>query len=122
MMRNKGEGEERKEEYRGQYPRQPSERLVQQSYPHPPLTVESISTKPLIFVGVGLAALLMWLGYLIALFSTADIGLAMIYTSASIGFISAFMGGIGCKALDSYQRLGILILASFMVLFLALMV
>jgi len=122
MMGSKRIDEEKKEEYRGQYPRQPSERLVQQSYPHPPLTVESISTKPLIFVGVGLGALLMWLGYLIALFSTVDIGLAMIYTGVSIGFISAFMGGIGCKALDSYQRLGILILAGFMVLFLALMV
>ena len=122
MMGSKRIDEEKKEEYRGQYPRQPSERLVQQSYPHPPLTVESISTKPLIFIGVGLAALLMWLGYLIKLFSTVDIGLAMIYTGASIGFISAFMGGIGCKALDSYQRLGILILTSFMVLFLALMV
>lgn len=121
-MRNKGEGEERREEYRGQYQRPPTEKLIQQSYPHPPLTVESISTKPLIFIGVGLGALLMWLGYLIALFSTVDIGSAMIYTGVSIGFFSAFAGGIGCRTLDSYQRLGILILASFLVLFLALMV
>lgn len=121
-MERKGVGEEKKEEYRGPYPRRHTERLIQQSYPHPPITVESIFTKTFIFIGVGLAVLLMWLGYLIALFSTKDIGSAIVYTGVTIGFISAFAGGIACRALDSYQRLGILILASFLAIFLALMV
>jgi len=105
---------------------QPYYPYQQQAAPHARADMTAFITRRIVFVVVAIGGLLVWVALLgLGAFNVADPGVvnllqAVGITGTFMGFGASLLGALGSKQTEGNQNLGLLVLAGFFFLALAL--
>ena len=102
----------------GQYQRPHTDQLIQQSYPKPaPGGIEMFFQKKILFIGLALGALLIFLCSAMTAYST-DVDILKLARllkglGGTMAFVSGIAGGLAGQGYSNYEKLGSMIVAAW---------